>query len=133
MSIIDYDIKTKKILVYTPLNRSIISSIKLLNIVNTFMEGMPHIKTNTIILDSDYSNKVLKLIPCLVIPSNKYTASILNKIHKLCNWDNFSCYSIEMYFHNYTDSDNYYFGLTHKRGNYNIKINKEYYDKYLLD
>lgn len=133
MSIIDYDIKTKKILVYTPLNRSIISSIKLLNIINTFMEGLPHIKTNTIILDSDYSNKVLKLIPCLVIPSNKYTASILNKIHKLFNLDTLSCYSIEMYFHNYTDSDNYYFGLTHKRGNYNIKINKEYYDKCLLD
>ena len=133
MSIIDYDIKTKKILVYTPLDRSIISSIKLLNIVNTFMEGLPHIKTNTIILDSDHSNKVLKLIPCLVISSNKYTASILNKIHKHFNWDALSCYSIEMYFHNYTDSDSYYFGLTHVRGNYNIKINKKYCDKYLLN
>lgn len=133
MSIVDYDIKTKKILVYTPLSRSNVSNIKLLNIVNTFMEGLPHIKTNTIILDSDYSNKILKLIPCLVIPSNKYTASILNKIYKLSNWDTFSCYSIEMYFHNHTDSDDYYFGLTHKRGNYNIKINKEYCDKHLLD
>lgn len=133
MSIIEYDIKTKKILVYTPLDRSIISSIKLLNIVNTFMEGLPHIKTNTIILESAHSNKVLKLIPCLVIPSNKYTASILNKIGKLFPWNTVNCCSIEMYFHNHTDSDNYYFGLTHKRGNYNIKINKEYYDKYLLD
>lgn len=133
MSIVDYDIKTKKILVYTPLNRSNVSSIKLLNIVNTFMEGLPHIKTNTIILESDYSNKILKLIPCLVIPSNKYTASVLNKIDKFTSWGTFRSYSIEMYFHNHTDSDNYYFGLTHKRGNYNIKINKEYYDKHLLD
>lgn len=131
--IIEYDIKIKKILVYTPLDRSIVSSIKLLNIVNTFMEGLPHIKTNTIILDSDYSNKILKLIPCLVIPSNKYTAKILNKIDRLSRWNNFSSYSIEMYFHNHTDSDNYYFGLTHVRGNYNIKIKKEYCDKYLLD
>lgn len=133
MGIVDYDIKTKKILVYTPLNRSNVSSIKLLNIVNTFMEGLPHIKTNTIILESDYSNKILKLIPCLVIPSNKYTASVLNKIDKFTSWGTFRSYSIEMYFHNHTDSDNYYFGLTHKRGNYNIKINKEYYDKHLLD
>lgn len=133
MGIINYDIKTKKILVYTPLNRSNVSSIKLLNIVNTFMEGLPHIKTNTIILESDYSNKILKLIPCLVIPSNKYTASVLNKIDKFTSWGTFRSYSIEMYFHNHTDSDNYYFGLTHKRGNYNIKINKEYYDKHLLD
>lgn len=132
MSIIDYDINTKKILVYTPY-RSNLSNIKALNIVTTFMEGLPHIKTNTIILESDHSNKVLKLIPCLVIPSNKYTASILNKIHKLSDWGNFSSYSIEMYFHNHTDSDNYYFGLTHKRGNYNIIINKKDYDKYLLD
>lgn len=132
MSIIEYDIKTKKILVYTPLYRNV-SSIKLLNIVNTFMEGLPHIKTNTIILESDHSNKVLIQIPCVVIPSNKYTASILNKIDKLPYWDTFKCCSIEMYFHNHTDSDDYYFGLTHKRGNYNIKINKEYYDKYLLD
>lgn len=133
MGIVDYDINTKKILVYTPLNSSNISNTKLLNIVNTFMEGLPHIKTNTIILESDHSNKVLKLIPCLVIPSNKYTASILNKIDKLFKWDNFRSYSIERYFHNHTDSDNYYFGLTHKRGNYNIKINKKDYDKYLLD
>lgn len=132
MGIIDYDINTKKILVYTPY-RSNLSNIKALNIVTTFMEGLPHIKTNTIILDSDYSNKVLKLIPCLVIPSNKYTTSILNKIHKLSNWGNFSSYSIERYFHNHTDNDNYYFGLTHKRGNYNIKINKKDYDKYLSD
>lgn len=132
MSIIDYDINTKKILVYTPY-RSNLSNIKALNIVTTFMKGLPHIKTNTIILESDHSNKVLKLIPCLVIPSNKYTASILNKIYKLSDWGNFSSYSIEMYFHNHTDSDNYYFGLTHKRGNYNIKINKKDYDKYLLD
>lgn len=129
MSIVEYDIKTKKILVYTPLYRNE-SSIKLLNIVTTFMEGLPHIKTNTIILESDNSNKVLIQIPCVVIPSNKYTASILNKIDKLFYW---GCCSIEMYFHNHTDSDNYYFGLTHKRGNYNIKINKEYCDKYLLD
>lgn len=133
MGIVDYDIKTKKILVYTPLNRSNVSNIKVLNIINTFMEGLPHIKTNTIILESDYSNKILKLMPCLVIPSNKYTASILNKIDKLFNRDPFSSYWIEMYFHNHTDSDNYYFGLTHKRGNYNIIINKEYCDKYLLD
>lgn len=132
MGIIDYDINTKKILVYTPY-RSNLSNIKALNIVTTFMEGLPHIKTNTIILESDHSNKILKLIPCLVIPSNKYTASILNKIYKLSNRVTFSCYSIEMYFHNHTDSDNYYFGLTHKRGNYNIIINKEYCDKYLLD
>lgn len=132
MGIVDYDIKTKKILVYTPIYRNE-SSIKLLNIVNTFMEGLPHIKTNTIILESDHSNKILKLVPCVVIPSNKYTASILNKIDKFFNWDISCCCSIEMYFHNYTDSDNYYFGLTHKRGNYNIKINKEYCDKYLLD
>lgn len=118
---------------YTPLDRSIVSSIKLLNIVNTFMEGLPHIKTNTIILDSDHCNKILKLIPCLVIPSNKYTASILNKIYKLSHLNTFNRCSIEMYFHNHTDSDNYYFGLTHMRGNYNIKINKEYCDKYLLD
>lgn len=132
MSIIDYDIKTKKILVYTPLYRNE-SSIKLLNIVNTFMEGLPHIKTNTIVLESDHSNKVLIQIPCLVMPSNEYTASILNKIDKHSNWKTFSCWSIERYFHNHTDSDNYWFGLTHKRGNYNIKINKEYCDKYLLD
>lgn len=130
MSIIDYDIKTKKILVYTPLYRNE-SSIKLLNIVNTFIEGLPHIKTNTIILESDHSNKVLIRIPCVVIPSNKYTASILNKIDKLYHWNTSNCGSIEMYFHNHTDSDDYWFGLTHKRGNYNIKINKEYYDKYL--
>lgn len=130
MSIIDYDIKTKKILVYTPLCRNV-SNIKLLNIVTTFIEGLPHIKTNTIILESDHSNKVLIQIPCVVIPSNKYTASILNKIDKFFNWDISDCWSIEMYFHNHTDSDDYYFGLTHKRGNYNIKINKEYYDKYL--
>ena len=132
MSIIDYDIKTKKILVYTPLCRNV-SDVKLLNIVNTFIEGLPHIKTNTIILESDHSNKVLIRMPCVVIPSNKYTVSILNKIYKLFHWDTFSCCSIEMYFHNHTDSDNYYFGLTHKRGNYNIKINKEYCDMYLLD
>ena len=132
MSILDYDIKTKKILVYTPLYRNE-SSIKLLNIVTTFIESLPHIKTNTIILESDHSNKVLTQIPCLVMPSNKYTASILNKIDKFFNWDISYCWSIEMYFHNHTDSDNYYFGLTHKRGNYNIKINKEYCDKYLLD
>ena len=132
MSIIDYDIKTKKILVYTPLCRNV-SDVKLLNIVNTFIEGLPHIKTNTIILESDHSNKVLIRMPCVVIPSNKYTVSILNKIYKLFHWDTFSCCSIEMYFHNHTDSDDYYFGLTHKRGNYNIKINKEYCDKYLLD
>lgn len=133
MGIVDFDINTKKILVYTPLNSSNISNTKLLNIVNTFMEGLPHIKTNTIILESDHSNKVLKLIPCLVILSNKYTASILNKIDRLFKCDNFSSYSIEMYYHNHTDSDNYYFGLTHKRGNYNIKINKKDYAKYLLD
>lgn len=132
MSIIDYDIKTKKILVYTPLCRNV-SDIKLLNIVTTFMEGLPHIKTNTIILESEHSNKVLIQIPCLVMPSNKYTASILNKIDKIPYWNTFKCCSIERYFHNHTDSDDYYFGLTHKRGNYNIKINKEYYDKYLLD
>lgn len=132
MSIIDYDIKTKKILVYTPLCRNV-SDVKLLNIVNTFIEGLPHIKTNTIILESDHSNKVLIRMPCVVIPSNKYTVSILNKIYKLFHWDTFSCCSIEMYFHNHTDSDDYYFGLTHKRGNYNIKINKEYCDMYLLD
>lgn len=132
MSIIDYDIETKKILVYTPLYRNE-SSIKLLNIVNTFIEGLPHIKTNTIILESDHSNKVLIEIPCLVIPSNKYTASILNKIDKLYHWNTSNCGSIETYFHNHTDSDNYWFGLTHKRGNYNIKINKEYCDKYFLD
>lgn len=130
MSIIDYDINTKKILVYTPLCRSV-NDIKLLNIVTTFIEGLPHIKTNTIILESDHSNKVLIRIPCVVIPSNKYTASILNKIDKIPYWNTFKCCSIEMYFHNYTDSENYWFGLTHKRGNYNIKINKEYYDKYL--
>lgn len=133
MSIIEYDIKIKKIFVYTPLDRSVISNIKLLNIVTTFMESLPHIKTNTIILESAHSNKVLKLIPCLVIPSNKYTASILNKIGKFFPWNTINCCSIEMYFNNHTDSDNYYFGLTHKRGNYNIKINKEYYDKYLQD
>lgn len=132
MSIIDYDIETKKILVYTPLYRNE-SSIKLLNIVTTFIEGLPHIKTNTIILESDHSNKVLIRIPCVVIPSNKYTASILNKIDKLYHWNTSNCGSIETYFHNHTDSDDYYFGLTHKRGNYNIKINKEYCDKYLLD
>lgn len=132
MGIIDYDINTKKILVYTPY-RNNLSNIKALNIVTTFMEGLPHIKTNTIILESDHSNKILKLIPCLVIPSNKYTVNILNKIHKLSNGGSFSSYSIERYFHNHTDSDNYYFGLTHKRGNYNIKINKKDYDKYLLD
>ena len=132
MSIIDYDIKTKKILVYTPLCRNV-SDVKLLNIVNTFIEGLPHIKTNTIILESDHSNKVLIRMPCVVIPSNKYTVSILNKIYKLFHWDTFSCCSIEMYFHNHTDSDDYYFGLTHKRGNYNIKINKEYCDMHLLD
>ena len=117
---------------YTPLCRNV-SDVKLLNIVNTFIEGLPHIKTNTIILESDHSNKVLIRMPCVVIPSNKYTVSILNKIYKLFHWDTFSCCSIEMYFHNHTDSDDYYFGLTHKRGNYNIKINKEYCDKYLLD
>ena len=131
MSIIDYDINTKKILVYTPYSSNT-SNTKLLNIVNTFIEGLPHIKTNTILLESDHSNKILALIPCIVIPSNKYTASILNKFCKLSNWGNFSSYTIERYFHNYTDSDNYYFGLTHMRGNYNIKINKEYCDKYLL-
>lgn len=132
MSIVEYDLKVKKILVYTPLYRNE-SSIKLLNIINTFIEGLPHIKTNTIILESDHSDKVLIQIPCVVIPSNKYTATILNKICKLPYGNIFNYCSIEMYFHNHTDSDNYYFGLTHKRGNYNIKINKEYCDKYLLD
>lgn len=122
MSIIEYGIKAKKILVYTPLN---IGNPKLCNIITTFIEGLPHIKTNTIILKSN-TNDILKLVPCLVIPANKYTASILRKIlsgvRQIC---------IEMYFHNHTDSDYYYFGLVHFRGNYNIKINKKYYDKYL--
>lgn len=122
MSIIEYGVKAKKILVYTPLDRG---NPKLRNIVTTFIEGLPHIKTNTIILKSN-TNDILKLVPCLVIPSNKYTAKTLNKIlssvRQIC---------IEMYFHNHTDSENYWFGLVHFRGNYNIKINKKYYDKYL--
>lgn len=96
-------------------------------IIEEFLQTIPHMKTVI-----TYDDKLLKPIPCYVVPSNDYVSKI---IHKLL-YCSVPCIVLpivdDTYYYTWFEDNKYCFTkLKIPDGSY-IAINKEDYEHYLL-
>lgn len=96
-------------------------------IIEEFLQTIPHMKTVI-----TYDDKLLKPIPCYVIPSNDYVSKVMHKVIYCDILTTLWVISDNTYYYTWFENNKYYFTrLRIPDGSY-IAISKEDYEHYLL-
>lgn len=95
-------------------------------IIEEFLQTIPHMKT---VITNDY--KLLKPIPCYVIPSNDYVSKIIHKLLYCLVPYKVMPILDTTYYYTWFENNKYYFTKLKIHDDSYIAISKEDYENYL--